>query len=128
MRDPHLSFINKTRGTSPRIPFGAMKSFVLGKRYELSLALLTSREMRRVTLERKHKDHASNVLSFSLSETSGEILLCPETARAEAPLFEKMPHNFLAYLFIHGLLHLKGLQHGATMEREERRIAKRFKV
>jgi len=126
MRDSHFSLSNKTRGTTPRIPFAAIKDAVLGKEYELSVALLPRSEMRRITLERKHKDHASNVLSFPLSKTSGEILLCPETARREAPRYGKTPRKFLAQLFIHALLHLNGLQHSATMERKERAIAKRF--
>jgi rRNA maturation RNase YbeY len=121
-----LSVSNKTRGMLPRIPFVRIKDTVLGKRFELSLALLTPSEMRRVTLERKGKDKASNVLSFRLSNTSGEVLLCPATARTEASKFGMTYSTFLGYLFIHGLFHIKGLPHGGTMEREERRIMKRF--
>ena len=58
----------------------------------------------------------SNILSFPLSKTSGEILICPKAAK---------PYS-VGYLFIHGLLHLKGRVHGATMEREERRLLKAF--
>ncbi len=58
----------------------------------------------------------SNVLSFPLSKTSGEILLCPEAAK---------PYT-IGYLFIHGCLHLKGARHSATMEREENRLLKKF--
>ena len=60
----------------------------------------------------------SNVLSFELSEDSGEILICPDAAA---------PYT-LAYLFIHGCLHLKGLAHSDTMEREEDRILKKFGI
>lgn len=35
--------------------------------------------------------------------------------------------NYLAYLFIHGLLHLKGYEHSSKMESEECKILKRFK-
>lgn len=58
----------------------------------------------------------SNVLSFALSPTSGEILICPSAAA---------PYT-LSYLFIHGCLHLKGRTHSDTMEREENRILKKF--
>ena len=58
----------------------------------------------------------SNVLAFPLSKASGEILICKTAAKPYTP----------AYLFIHGCLHLKGLKHSATMEREERRFLKRF--
>jgi len=69
---------------------------------------------------------ASNVLAFPLSKKSGELLLCSKTARAQAKEFGMDHHTFLAYLFIHGLLHLKGFAHGATMESEERRVMRRF--
>ena len=60
----------------------------------------------------------SNVLAFPLSKTSGEILICKEAA---APFS-------VGYLFIHGCLHLRGLRHGATMEREERRLLKSLRL
>ena len=82
--------------------------------------------MREVTKQTKDKDKASNVLAFPLSPTSGEILICKATARKEAKDFGMTPDVFVTYLFIHGLLHLKGFDHGATMEREERRVMRRF--
>ncbi|HWB34140.1 MAG TPA: rRNA maturation RNAse YbeY [Candidatus Paceibacterota bacterium] len=112
----HFSFINKTRGKTPRAPFAAIKDAALGKTYDLSLALISPSAMRKITIEHKHDDHVSNVLSFPLSKTSGEILICPSAAK---------PFS-VEYLFIHGLLHLKGLKHGATMERNERALLARF--
>jgi ssRNA-specific RNase YbeY (16S rRNA maturation enzyme) len=99
-----------------RVPFQRIAKEVLGPDYDLSVAFLSAKEMRAVTLRTKNKDSVSNVLSFPLSTHSGEILLC----RAAAAPFN------IGYLFIHGLFHLKGLRHGATMEREERRVMKRF--
>ncbi len=83
--------------------------------------------------EKKQKDStsaseelASNVLAFPLSHTSGEILICKTTAHKQAKDFGMTPDTFVVYLFIHGLLHLKGYDHSATMENEECRIMKRF--
>lgn len=95
--------------------FAPIKDAVLGKRYELSVAFLAPAKMRAVTLKTKKKNHISNVLAFPLSKTSGEILICKSAAK---------PYT-VEFLFIHGLLHLKGLRHGATMEREEDRLLKR---
>jgi ssRNA-specific RNase YbeY (16S rRNA maturation enzyme) len=97
-------------------PYKKIKDEVLGKEYDLSLAFLPPAEMRAVTLRTKKKDKVSNVLSFPLSKNSGEILICKKAA----------PPFTVGYLFIHGLYHLKGLKHGATMEREERKTLKRF--
>ena len=121
-----FAIANHTRTKVAGIPFSAIKDHILGTRYELSVALLTPAEATRVTLETKKKDKASNVLAFPLSKTSGEILLCPATARTQARDYSMTPHTFLAYLFIHGCLHLKGMQHGATMESEECRVLKHF--
>ncbi|HEV7449163.1 MAG TPA: rRNA maturation RNAse YbeY [Candidatus Paceibacterota bacterium] len=104
-----------------RIPaiFSKIQAHVLGSRYDLSVAFLSDKEMRQ-KMKYRYKRIAgkktSNVLSFELSKTSGEILICPSAAR---------PYS-LAYLFIHGCLHLKGRKHSDTMEREENRILKKF--
>lgn len=121
-----FSLLNNTRGKTPAIPFRKIKDGVLGSSYELSLALLTPAEARTLTRRTKKKNTASNVLAFPLGKRTGEIVLCPGTARAQAREYGYAPREFLAYLFIHGLLHLKGRHHGATMESEERRVLKRF--
>ena len=100
--------------------FSKIKEAVLGKRYDLSVALITPSAMRKAMKYKKAPPSkgkgVSNVLSFPLSKTSGEILIC-EAARK--------PYT-VEFLFIHGALHLKGLKHGATMDREEDRLLKRF--
>ena len=113
-----FSLVNKTsRSFSERdLPFQKIKEDMLGKKYELSVAIVGAAESRRVTLKAKKKDKASNVLSVPLSPNSGEIVLCP-AARGEFTV---------GYLFIHGLCHLKGYKHSATMERIERRYLKKW--
>lgn len=128
MKRTSVAIVNKTRGKLPSIPFTTLKKAVLGNTYDLSVALLSPSEARRISKKTKHKDVPSNVLSFPLSKHSGEILLCPATARTQAPLYGATANDFLSYLFIHGMLHLKGFVHGATMEASERRLLKRFGV
>lgn len=122
--------------------FEEIKIAVLGKRYDLSVAFLVPAEMKAVmqkTLYKQNKkqirskketehtpEHISNVLSFPLSKNSGEILLCPKVAATECKKYFMDKQTYLAYLFIHGLFHLKGYAHGATMESEERRTMRRF--
>jgi ssRNA-specific RNase YbeY (16S rRNA maturation enzyme) len=98
--------------------FKRLKAEVLGKTYDLSVAFLSSAEMRAVTLRTKRKNKVSNVLSFPLSKTSGEILMCKKAAA---------PYT-IPYLFIHGLLHLKGLKHGVRMENAEQDLLQRFSL
>jgi ssRNA-specific RNase YbeY (16S rRNA maturation enzyme) len=62
-----------------------LKDTVLGKRYDLSVAFLTSREMHKAMLYKRQRAHTtSNVLAFPLSKTSGEILICKKAAKPRA--------------------------------------------
>lgn len=110
----------------PRKLFQTIQDSILGKRYDLSVAFLSPTKMRAVAFKTKGKRVASNVLAFPLSKTSGEVLICPDTAKKEASKFSMSKRTFLVFLFIHGCLHLRGHRHGGTMEREERRIMKKF--
>lgn len=123
-----FSIRNATRGKTPRVDFASLKQAVLGAQYELSLAFVTPKTAREVTKKTKHVDKASNVLAFPLGKRSGEILICTSTAKRESKQWHATPDAFIAYLFIHGMLHLKCLDHGVTMERSEQRLVKRFTI
>ena len=101
---------------------------ILGERYEASITFVSPREMRRLNRLYRGKDEATDILSFSLGKRFGEILLCASEIRKEAKHFGRSPANFLLFLLIHGLLHLKGLRHGSKMERTERILRKKFGV
>jgi len=101
---------------------------VLGKRYDLSVAFVSVREMRRLNRLYLGKDRATDILSFPLSPTSGEILFCMSEVKKEAKRFKRTPENFLLFLLIHGLCHLKGYTHGSTMESAEAKLRKKFGV
>lgn len=109
-----FSFTNFTRTPLPPYPWAAAARRVLGKNYELSLVFIGRRRARRLNIEHRGKDYPANVLSFALEKNVGEIFL---HSRAKENLF---------YLFIHGLLHLKGLAHGSKMEREENSLGRFF--
>ena len=94
-----------------------IKELVLGKKYELSFAVISPSAMRKaMKYKRTPARKISNVLAFPLSKTSGEILICKAAAK---------PYT-ADYLFIHACLHLKGHKHSATMERTEHRLVKKF--
>src|SRR5438105_3639678 len=102
-----------------RISYTKIKEAVLGKKYDLSFSIVTPAQMRRaMKYKRKPTKKISNVLAFPLSKTSGEILICKEAAA---------PYT-VPYLFIHGLVHLKGHTHGATMDKIEARYLRAFDI
>ncbi|MEK7390691.1 MAG: rRNA maturation RNase YbeY [Patescibacteria group bacterium] len=126
---PTSSFsIQKTgKGKLPRLPFHRIKEKVLGRTYELSLVLVGPSRIRTLNRIYRRKDKATDILSFPLTKNSGEIFICLNQVKSRAKKISGNANNHVAFLFIHGLLHLKGLDHGSRMEREEKAILQYFK-
>ena len=110
------------------IPYQEMKNFYLGDDYELSLVFCSKKTMRRLNKETRSKDYATNILSFPLSEDSGEIFICLPVCKKQYKDFNRDFDNFIAFLFIHGLVHLNGHDHGDTMDHEEESLRKKFSI
>lgn len=112
----------------PKLPYEAMKDAVLGKSYTLSLIFVG--EARAQALNKAHRNatYVPNVLSFPLADTVGEIYITPLVARREAKKYNLTPPGYIGYLFIHGLLHLKGYPHGDTMDKAEKKFMAQFKL
>lgn len=123
-----FSLINKTKAKLPRLAFARMKDAVLGADYDLSLAFVGDAESRKLNIEHRGKDYIPNVLSFELDEKSGEVFINPLEAKRQAPEFERTHSNFIAFLYIHALCHLKGMDHGSKMERTEEAFRKKFGI
>ncbi len=101
--------------------------------WEISLVFVGEQRAQKINKRLRGMDYMPNVLSYEtnahtskLGMQSGEIIICPSVALRQAGSYGLSYKNFIAFLFIHGLLHLKGLPHGTTMERYERTFLKRF--
>ena len=124
MGQVNLDITTTLKGTLPRVPFVRLKKDILGASYELSLVLIGDTLATRLNQTYKHKDTPTNVLSFPLSSNEGEIFLNVRRAQRDAKRFGHTPREHVAFLFIHGCLHLKGYTHGPHMEaREEELLA-----
>lgn len=117
---------NETKGKLPRLPFVSIKNKILGEKYELGVTFLSAPKQRKINITYRGIDKTTNILSFPLSSNSGEITFDPIKVKKDAPLFDMSYTKFLTYLFIHGLLHLKGFEHSSTMEKEEKKYLKIF--
>lgn len=126
MQDNTFEIKNKTKGKLPSLPFVDMKNKICGEDFELSVVCVSPKESQKLNKKFRDKDYPTNILSFPLSETSGEIVLQLEQIKKDAPLFEMDYPTFLKFIVIHGLLHLKGFEHGSTMEKEEKKYLKIF--
>ena len=111
----NLTVIRKN-GPIPLVPFLHIKEKIIGKNYNLTVTFCTPEESRLRNKAYRDKDYPTNILSFPLSDTEGEIYISLSTARRDAKKFEMSYQKFLHLLFIHGVLHLKGHDHGSTME------------
>ncbi|MFA6476405.1 MAG: rRNA maturation RNAse YbeY [Candidatus Paceibacterota bacterium] len=113
----NLDIANLTKRKVPDLPFVEYKEKVLGKKYELSLVFCSPAKARELSINYHHKDKEANVLSFPLTKESGEIFIKLPTTDFSVP-----------HLFIHALLHLKGLPHGSKMDSEENKYIKLFNI
>lgn len=122
----NLDISNTTR-LHPRVPFEKIKNTILGRSYELSLVLMGDTMATRLNAEHKNKKGPTNVLSFPLTKNEGEIFINVRRAQRDAKKFDHSPLQHLAFLFIHGCLHLKGYTtHSNKMEQEEERLLRKL--
>ena len=86
-----------------------IKNCVLGEKYDLSVVMASEAMMKKLNETYRKKEGPTDVLSFSLSPTMGEIFINKKATQKD-------------YLFIHSLLHLKGLEHGRKMDDKEKKL------
>ncbi|OHA24126.1 MAG: rRNA maturation RNase YbeY [Candidatus Taylorbacteria bacterium RIFCSPLOWO2_01_FULL_44_26] len=123
-----LTVANQTRSVIPKIKFQEIKKLTLGDDYNLNLVFIPSSRISKLNKIYRGKDHPTDILSFPISNNQGEIYLCLSEARKEARKFARSYDNFIAFLFIHGCTHLKGYDHGSTMENIEVNLRKKFSI
>jgi rRNA maturation RNase YbeY len=120
-----LDIRNFTRSRPAAFPFQeALDAALPG--WEVSLVFAGEARAQSLNMQLRGKDYVPNVLSYVSGKKSGEIIICPAVAKRQAPSYGLSYTAMVGFLFIHGLLHLKGMAHGATMERREREILSRF--
>jgi rRNA maturation RNase YbeY len=110
----------------PSHPYEKMADAILGKKYTLTVAFIGEKRAHALNAQHRGASYVPNVLSFPLDTTTGEIYICPLVAKREAKKFSMTVNGYIGYLFIHGCLHLKGHDHGATMERAEQKYVRQF--
>jgi probable rRNA maturation factor len=95
----------------------------------ISVVLVTDRQIKKLNKEWRHKDYATDVLSFPIELTPpafaeipwqlGEIVISVERALKQS---EEYRHSFqreMAFLFVHGLLHILGFDHEEPKDEKE---------
>jgi probable rRNA maturation factor len=100
---------------------------------EIVLRVVGAAEGRRLNRAFRGRDYPTNVLTFAYARAPlrGDIVLCGPVIAREARARRKTPDAHYAHLVVHGVLHLRGLDHvgardAARMESAERRILGRL--
>lgn len=94
---------------------------------ELTIRLADEPEARELNRTYRHKDYATNVLSFPAEVPDelldipllGDLVICPAVVEREAAEQGKSLEAHWAHLVIHGCLHLLGYDHIEDAEAEE---------
>jgi probable rRNA maturation factor len=96
---------------------------------ELSLLLVDRDTIAGLNEAHLGKAGPTDVLAFPIDEPGevppeapailGDVVLCPAVAHAQAPRFDRTPHEELRLLTVHGILHLLGMDHADPDEERE---------
>jgi probable rRNA maturation factor len=81
----------------------------------------------------RKKNYSANVLSFPIDKNFGEIFINFPSTKKECKKFDRKTENFIDFLFVHGLAHLKGDDHindkdSEKMEKFEEKNRKKFSI
>jgi probable rRNA maturation factor len=95
---------------------------------ELTIRFVDAEEGRTLNRDYRHKDYATNVLTFAYNEgaeldddepTEADIILCTDVVVREAGEQGKTVEEHAAHLVVHGVLHAQGFDHDTDEEAEE---------
>ena len=118
----------ETVGTIPSLPFFDVTRSILGKNYRLQVVFSKKEKIQNLNITHRKKTYIPNTLAFPLTHTEGEIYMSLSVIRSQAKKYALTYPDFLLFLFIHSCLHLKGYDHGSTMEHEEEKFLKKFSL
>lgn len=129
---PPFSISQKVKSI-PVFPYETMKNDILGKKYSLSVSFVGPARAQKLNEQYRKKTYTPNVLSFPLDSTTGEIVICPAIAKKEHKEYRLSHDGYIGFLYIHGLLHLKGHDHHSdnemlAMEKLEKRYMTKYSI
>ena len=91
---------------------------------ELTIRFVDAAEGQVLNRDYRHKDYATNVLTFAYSEdedgpVQADIILCTDVLEKEAKEQRKTLEAHCAHLVVHGVLHAQGYDHIEEEEADE---------
>lgn len=123
-----FSIASTTKDTIPKLPFAKLKELTLGKKYNCSLVFVGDKRSRALNIAYRSKDYTPNTLSFPLDENNGEVFINLKEAKKQCVKREESFEYYIALLFVHSCLHLKGMEHSDIMDNTMERILRRVGI
>ncbi len=102
----------------PRLLKRTHKRSLVGKK--LIAVFVDKKRGRELNKSFRQKNYATDVLSFAPvePESAGELVFCMDVLKAQAKEHRLSLKNEIAYLYIHGFLHLLGYDHEKSKRAE----------
>lgn len=117
-----------TKTPVAKLPYEKIKNDILGPEYVVSLVFVGEKRAQALNKTYRKKMYVPNVLAFPIDDTCGEIFICTQNLKKEAPKYDMSVRTYTGFLFIHALLHLKGHDHSDTMERKETQYLTKYRL
>ena len=108
------------RALLPRAKVARWVGFALALPGEIAVRIVGEEEGRSLNAQYRHKDYATNVLTFDYSRepvVAADLVLCGPVVEREAREQGKTLEEHYAHLLVHGALHAQGYDH-ETGERD----------
>jgi probable rRNA maturation factor len=137
-RSAHVEVVLLNQQRRRRVPAARLRRVIqdagraLRVSGEVALVLTNDAPVRRLNARYRHKDKATDVLSFpgpGGEAGLGDIVISLDTAARNAPRFGRTLSEELQVLTLHGFLHVLGYDHetdDGTMDRLEARLRRRL--
>ncbi|ABD68487.1 protein of unknown function UPF0054 [Rhodoferax ferrireducens T118] len=122
------------RGALPRHKVARWLRHALQSDAEITVRIVDTEEGQALNRDYRHKDYATNVLTFDYTQepvVTADLVLCAPVVAQEAKEQGKTLQEHYAHLLVHGALHAQGWDHEAeedaqVMELRESEIMARL--
>ncbi len=102
------------RAALPRHKVAKWIRHALQSEAEITVRIVDAEEGQALNRDYRHKDHATNVLTFDYTQepiVTADLVLCAPVVAQEATEQNKTLEEHYAHLLVHGTLHAQGWDH-----------------